>query len=378
MAFASSSGNAEWFGPGARRPGLRTFRPGRALLSLFIPPKGQKVVPTKSGMVLFVLALVIGTAAYNPPSNILFITLSLLLSTIVVSGILSWLNFRRTAWRISLRPPFRAGQEAIVGLEVLNDKTFFPVYGLVFEFRASSGDRGKLALRTRLDPGDTRRMEWSFQPQQRGRDLVEMTGVGSQFPFGFLYKHFGGRIAQEVYVWPARVDYHANLSAVPAPNSLGDVLNRTGSGNEFVNLRGYQVGDSYRQVNWKVSARQRRLMVRELMAENHSGFFIHLDTPASVWTNPGQFEKLCSMVASMSEDLFRQGQLIGAVINGQAPFLIRRMADLELLLDQLAVLEPVEQAGAGRSAPARNVIYFQPSGPEGVDAIVCGQTSATA
>jgi uncharacterized protein (DUF58 family) len=378
MAFASSSGNAEWFGPGARRRGWRTFNPGRALFSLFIPPKGQKVVPTKPGMVLFVLALAIGVAAYNTASNILFITLSLLLSTIIVSGILSWLNFRRMAWRISLQPPFRAGEQAIVGLEVLNDKKFLPVYGLVFDFKASSGDTGKLTLRTRLDPGESRRMEWSFKPQQRGRDLIEMTGVGSQFPFGFLYKHFGGRIAREVYVWPTRVAYRANLSAVAAQNSLGDVLNRTGGGNEFINLREYQIGDSYRQVHWKVSARQRKLMVRELIAENHSGFFVHVDTPTSLWSNPKQFERLCSLVASLSEDLFRQGQLIGAVINGQSPFLIRRMADLELLLDQLAVLEPVEQAGIARSSAARNVIYIEPSGPVGVNAIVCGQTSATA
>ena len=83
MPVLSSSENAEWFGPGARRRRWRDFRIGRFLLSLIIPPKGQKVVPTKAGVVLIVIALGIGVAAYNTSSNILFITLSLLLSTII-------------------------------------------------------------------------------------------------------------------------------------------------------------------------------------------------------------------------------------------------------------------------------------------------------
>lgn len=378
MAFPTSSESLSWHGPGAYPRRWRDVNIPRFLLSLFIPPKGQKVLPTKAGLILIIVALGIGVAAYNTSSNILFITLSLLLSTIILSGILSWLNFRGTAWRLGLQPPFRAGQQAVVALEIFNGKSFLPTYSLAFGFSASSGDTGRLALRSRLDPGDTRRMEWSFQPRRRGRELIEMTGVSSEFPFGFLYKQFGGRIAQEVFVWPPRIEYEASLHAIAVPESQGLVLNRAGAGNDFINLRPYLAGDSHRHVHWKATARQRKLMVRQLLAENHSGYYLHLETAASVWRKPEQFEQLCSLAASLAEDLFRQGQLVGAVINDTPPLRIRRLADLELLLDQIAVLATVESSIRARALPSRNVITFEPGHPEGVHACIRGQTAVTA
>lgn len=376
MVSHSFSGGAEWIGPELRRPSWRNFRLGRFIVTSFVRSKDQK--PTKSGVIFIVMSVAIGVAAYNTASNILFITLSLMLTTLLVSGLLSWLNFRRTAWRIALQPPFRAGEGATVALEIHNAKRYLPTYSLNFNFRLASGGTGRLALHERLDPGETVRREWMFRPSRRGRELIEMTGVSSQFPFGFLQKNFGGRITREVYVWPARVDYEASLSAVAVPNSLGDVLSRAGTGNDFVNLRRYQNGDSYRQIHWKASARQRQLMVRHLLAENHSGFHLCLETPASRWRRAEQFEALCSLVGSLAEDLFRQGRLVGAVINDGKPFAIHRVADLELLLDQLAVLEPVEGDHPARSFPANNVISFEPGHPEGVHAYVRGQKAATA
>jgi hypothetical protein len=78
----------------------------------------------------------IGTAAYNSSSNILFITLSLLLTCLILSGVLSWYNLRGVRWRLQLAPPLRAGHDAVVALELRNRKRFLPTYGLWFEFAA--------------------------------------------------------------------------------------------------------------------------------------------------------------------------------------------------------------------------------------------------
>ncbi len=378
MLGTALSDSAQWSGPGARVWRWRELQIGRMLLALVVPPRGQKVLPTGAGIALIIIALAIGLAAYNTASNILFIAFSLLLSTIVVSGILSWINFGRTAWRMTLRPPLRAGQQAVLSLEVLNRKRFLPTYCLNFDFKASSGDIGRLVLRQRLDPGEIRRMEWSFRPQRRGRELVEMTGVNSKFPFGFLHKHFGGRVAREVYVWPARIVYQVMLGAAPSSDTVGETVQRLGHGTEFISVRPYQSGDSHRHIHWKASARQRKLMVKQLLAENQRGYFISIETPVLIWENPGQFEQMCSLAASLAEDLFRQGQLVGAVINDGPPILTRRVADLELFLDQLAVVEPVEHFGGGRVLPLRNVITFEPGRPEGVHAILRGRKAASA
>ncbi len=335
-------------------------------------------MPTKAGVILFSVALGVGIAAYQTSSNILFITLSLLLATIVASGLLSWMNFRRTAWRLIVQPPFREGETAVVALEVANARRLVPTYSLAFDFRASSGDRSVVFQRDRIEPGETRRIEWSFKPRARGREVVEMAGVSSQFPFGFLDKHFGGRIAHEVHVWPARIEYTSSLAAVAAPQSVGDVLSRAGSGNDFVNLRDYRPGDAFRHIHWKATARQGRLMVRQVMAENHSGFLLHLETAASTWRIPAHFEKLCRFAGSLAEDLFRQGQLVGVAINDAPPSLVRRFADLELFLDLLAVLEPLENhRPRARPAPP-NTIRFEPGANDTVHALVRGHHAASA
>ena len=70
---------SEWSGPGARGP-RRRFRWSLVLWSIIHPQRGHRILPTVPGVVLIALCLGLGTAAYNTSSNILFITLSLLLS----------------------------------------------------------------------------------------------------------------------------------------------------------------------------------------------------------------------------------------------------------------------------------------------------------
>ena len=101
-------GSAEWSGPGSRTRRQR-FTWNVLLWALVYPRRGQRILPTLPGVVLIVLSFGIGMAAYNSSNNILFITLSLLLACLILSGVLSWLNFRGVEWRLQVSPPLRAG-----------------------------------------------------------------------------------------------------------------------------------------------------------------------------------------------------------------------------------------------------------------------------
>src|SRR5262245_14048641 len=110
-----TSQDGEWSGPGIR--GRRVaFTWNHLLWSLVYPQRGQRTLPTVPGIVLIALSFGIGTAAYNSASNILFITLSLLLTCLILSGVLSWMNLRGVRWRLQLAPPLRAGHDTVVGL----------------------------------------------------------------------------------------------------------------------------------------------------------------------------------------------------------------------------------------------------------------------
>lgn len=379
----------DWSGPGAGRRRLRTrFRWRRLLWALVFPRGGERILPTVSGVVLIVLSLGIGMAAYNTANNILFIALSLLLACLILSGVLSWFNFMGVAWRLAVQPPFRAGQSAAIGLELRNTKRFLPTYGLWFDLRSTHEPAGvKLLLNERLDPaGGEQRLDWVFRPSRRGREQIELTSVGSLIPFGFLKKHLSGDLRREVVVWPAPVEYRRHAAVTRQRPQSGDRVARIGHSGDLLALRTYSSGDSHRLIHWKASARLRRLMVRQFAAESREGYSLWLTTPADVWTRPEQFELLCSFVVTLAEDLFKAGRLGAVALNEEPPQPVRRLQDLEAFFDRVALVTPVEAAPAGSAAPftpvpgrpRRNLLTFTPDGARGVSAHVDGHKAASA
>ncbi len=391
MANARREGRA-WHGPDSTGLGGPRFSWRRTFRRLILPPRDQRVTPTISGVVLITLSLVIGFAAYNTANNILFIALSLLLSCLLLSGALSWLNLARVSWRLRIEPTLRAGVETLMVLEVRNRKRVLPSYGLSFEIQA--GDRTParvvLPLRERLEPNGGRvRMEWIWKPDQRGAVPVELSSVVSMFPFGFLKKRFRGGLKRDVIVWPAPASYRTFpvLSRTRSPQ--GRALSRQGNGGDLHGLRSYVRGDSYRLIHWKASARAGQLLVRQFSAESAEGFSIWVNPMADRWFRTEQFERLLQFAGSLAEDLFRAGRLDSVLVANGPALRVRRLGDIEAFLDELAVLKPLQvripdDAGAsastgtgGRGHLPGNMLTFAPDGVSGVAAYLDGQKAAT-
>jgi uncharacterized protein (DUF58 family) len=399
----------EWNGPGASVVRRRTFTWSALLWSLMYPQRAHRILPTIPGSVLVGLAMGVGTAAYNSSSNILFITLALLLACLILSGVLSWLNLHGVMWRLQLNPPLRAGHDTVVALDLRNRKTFLPSYGLWFNFAArpppapgqhraestitargidvraawNRADavvaRGRATLSGRLDPRSDTRLEWVFKPEQRGVVRVELANVGSLFPFGFLCKEIGTSVTTEAVVWPAPIEYrrHAVVGAQRA--SAGEHVARAGHGSDLLAVRRYASGDSHRLVHWKASARTRQLLVRQLAAETAAGYAVWVRSDAAVWTRPEQFEILVRFAATFAEDLFRADRLRTVAVDECPPVVVRKVHDLEGFLDTLARLQP---GATARSADPRifnqSLVTFAPEGARGVAAHVNGQIIASA
>jgi uncharacterized protein (DUF58 family) len=323
------------------------------------------------GVVLITLILVIGLAAYNTGNNILFITLALLLSSLVLSGVLSWMNLAGTEWRLRPVPPFRAGQDASVWVELRNRKRLLPSYALWLDMVARpSGVEGRLVLPGRLDVGgELGRLEWRFRPARRGLETVTLDAVGSLFPFGFMRKSASTGLSTQVIVWPERVACHFIGAAAARFRRESQEVARPGTGSDLLNLRPYRAGDPLRHIHWKASARLRQLFVRQHATEGAATFGVLMETSASVWTRPEQFELLCSFAGSLAEELFRLGRLESLAIDGEAPLPVLRVRDLETWLDRLALLEPSAPVRRRVAAGARGaLITFEPDGERGVRA----------
>jgi len=408
---------ALWHGPGANRHERRIFSWHTLVWSLVFPPKRHRISLTVPGFFLMLLAMGIGTAAYNTASNILFISLSLLLACLLLSGLLSWFNFAGICWRLRPQGPWRAAHETMVTVELQNRKSWLPTYSLWFELAmqprklpaAEKPDkqmslreilaatekfvtRGRLFMRQRIEPGGEAKFDWVVKPTRRGETLVELAAVGSLFPFGFLKKSLGVAVRQTVLVWPAQVAYQWEGAAAARSGSQGQRSARAGTGDDLLALRKYAQGDSHRLIHWKASARLGQMMVRQFAAESHDGYVLELDTPADRWPGAGQFELLCSFAGTLAEDLYAAGRLRGVSINGAPLIETRRLRDVEAFLDALATIQPAASGGGGtaRRAGARrgggnpppafpfNVIRFAPDGAQGVAAFTDGRKTASA
>ena len=354
----------------------------RLLWDLVFPRRGQRVMATVPGVVLIGLAMGVGMAAYNSSSNILFITLSMLLGCLVLSGVLSWLNFRGLSWRLEVDAPMRAGREHPATIVLYNEKTLLPAYGLVFDVtNTSAGQPQQLVLRERLDPQGEAQIDWTVCPAKRGVERVELAFVGSLFPFGFLRKSLAGETRCDVLVWPAPVEYRRFPSAVWRRAQPGDPVARSGQNGDLFALRGYQTGDSHRQIHWKASARLRKLVVRQFSSDSEEAFTLWLKTSKVLWRNAAQFELLCSFVATLAEDLFKQGKIDAVSIDGDPVAPVRSVRDIEAFLDRLATLQPSEEGAViaqGNGFAKNCILTFEPDGSRGVVAYVDGEKTAAA
>lgn len=382
----------QWHGP-RRRTGFTW----RALLWLLVfPQRSHRTGLTLSGLLLIVISMAIGIAAYNSANNILFLTLSLLLGCLILSGVLSWLNFRGLYWRLETAPPLRVAQDHPVALVLKNQKTFLPSYGVWFELEVVGAKQTfELPLRGRLDAQNEARLECMVRPVRRGVETLRLTYVGSLFPFGFLRKSFAVDLDESVIVWPAPIEYRRFPATAWQRTPVGQAVRRAGQTGDLLSLRRYQTGDSHRQIHWKASARLRQLMVRQMAAETGEGFSLWVETLADRWPREEQFELLCSFAATLAEDLFTAGKLRAAGVGREALMPIRRLRDLEGFLDRLAVaqiepstpssvstspLQPNRRSLVGESGvlSRRNLLTFAPEGARGVAAYVNGEKTAAA
>jgi len=375
---AAPSRQGEWAGVDVARRRDWSERVWWLLWQILLPSRVYHTRPTRAGAVLIVVSFGIGLAAYNNANNVLFVALSLMLSSLVLSGLLSWINFRGVCWRLSLPTHWRAGEPGPLRLELSNTKKITPTYNLLFHARAQRlGTVESVHLPDRLEAGREMALDWIFQPVERGGETVEMVAVESLFPFGFLRKMSGGSLRQVVWVWPARVAYEFQPPSSHQARLSGEVRRRSGSGTDLLGLRHYRSGDPPRLVHWKASARLRELVVRQTGEEQQAGYHLVLDPTHALWVDAAQFERLCSFAASLAEDLFMAGKLRSATIQGGPMQSMTRLADLQFFFDQLARLQPAEHA-ASRVPEGLDIITFQPGSRQQVHVHLGGQFAGAA
>ena len=293
----------------ARRQNQNTLAGAAAMLSLLIallltifivPPLARSArlevanwdapfEPTSGGGVFIVIIIVVGFAAWNTGNNLLFMVFSLLCSTLFVAWIAARSSLRDL--NVSARFPDHifAGEAAPVIVTLRNTKRVLPSFSILVEARgprteAEESTRRKRHLKRLLayfsyvphGAAAEQRVEQLFPT--RGHVLIDGFELSTRFPFGFFRRRRRLRARDvDIIVYPKPEVISDKLHLLPMYAGRLPSLRR-GAGHDLFSMRDYQPQDDLRHIDWKATARSRRLTVREFTSEDERRITIVMDT----------------------------------------------------------------------------------------------------
>ncbi len=128
--------------------------------------------------------------------------------------------------------------------------------------------------------GNVTDIQYRYRPMHRGKARFGDIEIWRASPLGLFWRRQRIAAAQEVPVYPdfsvlQRDALHAHQESQLDPAQHRQP--RRGEGFEFHQLREYHDGDSLRQIDWKASARRRKLISREYQEEQNQQIIVLLD-----------------------------------------------------------------------------------------------------
>ncbi len=131
----------------------------------------------------------------------------------------------------------------------------------------------------RLAPGKRRALVYPVTPLRRGRFLLDSVHLETRSQLGLWLMRRRFRPLVEVRVYPDLRAERRRLSAVflLRGHDGSHLVRQVGKGRDFEQLRDYQPGDDYIDVDWKATARRRNPVTRTYQIERTQEVYVVVD-----------------------------------------------------------------------------------------------------
>lgn len=341
------------------------------LLTIFIvPPLARSarvevanfdfpIEPTSGGGVFLVIIVVVGFAAWNTGNNLLFLVFSLLCSTLFVGWIAARTSLRDLTVSARFPDHIFAGEPAPVIVTLRNTKRLLPSFSIFVEARGPSSEtetkdvpRRRYAKRLLAyftyvphHASAEQRVEQLFP--KRGHVLIDGFELSTRFPFGFFRRRRRLRARNvDIIVYPKPEMISDKLHLLPMFAGRLPALRR-GPGHDLFSMRDYQPQDDLRHIDWKATARSRRLTVREFTSEDERRVTIVLDTRLPGEANDElrqRFERGVVQTASLLKHFVDERAEVRLMLGDEVGPFGSGMEQLYRCLRRLALVTPLEGA----------------------------------
>jgi uncharacterized protein (DUF58 family) len=311
--------------------------------------------PTSGGGVFLVIIIVVAFAAWNTSNNLLFLVFSLLCSTLFVGWVAARSSLRDLTVSARFPDHIFAGDAAPVIVTLRNTKRLLPSFSIQVEARGPQNnmERKRRRFHKRLlayfsyvphHASAEQRVEQLFP--ERGHVLINGFELSTRFPFGFFRRRrrLGARNV-DIVVYPKPEVISDDLHLLPMyagrlPSS------RRGAGHDLFSLRDYQAQDDLRHIDWKATARSRRLTVRQFTAEDERRITIILDNKVSDHASEQalqRFERGVVQTASLLKHFIDEKVEVRLVVGDEVGAFGSSTEHLYRCLRRLALVSPIAE-----------------------------------
>ena len=192
----------------------------------------------------------------------------------------------------------------------------------VFDLHPGGWPSSGLPRRLQLAALSATRFTYRLQPAARGDAVFEGVHLRLCSRLWLWQQARVAGVPQRVRVYPnfAPLTRFALFSAEQASRLVGAHLKRRrGEGTDFHQMREYRVGDSLRQIDWKATARSRKLISREYQDEKNQQLVMLIDTGRRMMAREdalGHFDHVLNASLVVSYLALRQGDGVGLLATG--------------------------------------------------------------
>ncbi len=292
------------------------------------------------------MTLGLGFGAMNTGNNLVYLVFGMMLGLITASGVLSEMSLRGLETEWLFPSDLFAGQPATLRFILKNLKKNLPSVGLEIETAYKKG------FFLYVPAGSHEILDIPFTPNARGKFTFQETKIETKFPFGFFRKWMFRESSQSFVVYP-KINLDRRLETPGVPAEKNRSAQEKGRGDAYWQIRDFSHGDSPRQISWKVSAKQSRLMVRETERETDKKIFLSMGKK-SRWTalSKEDLEDAISFAASLIWKNFQENFAVGFISDHLSVMPSRNRRQLKDILEYLALFDPASQASSKPHAPA--------------------------
>ncbi len=240
----------------------------------------------------------------------------------------------------------------------LRNPSAFPLRVELFDHHPTDFESRGLPAAHALPPRGFLDQPYQVRPRARGQRAFGPAQVRASSPVGLWARNLRLPAPFDVKVFPdfAAVARYALLATDQRLSMLGILKRpRRGEGLDFHQLREYRQGDTLRQIDWKASARSRKLISREYQDERDQQVVFLLDCGRRMKSldqldseDLGHFDQALNALFLLSFVALKQGDAVGVATfaEGQprtvAPH--KGLATLEHLFQQLFDVQPTGHA----------------------------------